>query len=363
MCHFKLDKILMISIKFKYYLDGKEIQKIDNMFDNENFTFKIDGDKVFFTTVSSPVSKFFSAEKEEKQRWKDKEQESINNFVRFVENTTQPPHLKFTKNRCNGQCLCDGSCKDDKVTGNHNSTRHKYNPIKNLDKLKNDVINYNSLPKKLTEEEVLNIIKSVQKKHLITSQPAQNVQEALKSAEQYQAKNGREESLETERFGNFLLDEDEDFNWNFTKLKPEEEKVISDWEKIPPKYQKFPFTSPEIENMSAGIVGSILSVGDKGKKVLDKEVGAKETAGKLDYSEINFNLFDLMAKRFSENKHKYGYGNTKKPLDLKQIEQATFRHLRKMIQPIEGDEETYLDHLCATATNLSIILDQLELRK
>lgn len=92
----------------------------------------------------------------------------------------------------------------------------------------------------------------------------------------------------------------------------------------------------------------------------DMEQGIKETEGKLDYSEINFNLLDLMAKRFMDNKGKYKKGNTKNIIDKDDIAWAAFRHLRKMVQPIKDDPETYLDHLAATATNLSIILDQLE---
>jgi len=88
--------------------------------------------------------------------------------------------------------------------------------------------------------------------------------------------------------------------------------------------------------------------------------GKKEIEGKLDYSEINFNLLDLMAKRFMDNKVKYPKGNTLKEIDQDEILWAAFRHIRKMIKPIEADTETYKDHLAAVATNMSIILDQIE---
>ena len=91
--------------------------------------------------------------------------------------------------------------------------------------------------------------------------------------------------------------------------------------------------------------------------------GKKETEGKLDYSEINFRLLDLMAKRFMDNKVKYPKGNSKKALDKNEILWAAFRHIRKMIQPIEDDPETYEEHLSAVLTNMSIILDQLYLEK
>lgn len=97
--------------------------------------------------------------------------------------------------------------------------------------------------------------------------------------------------------------------------------------------------------------------------ILNNTVGKKETEGKLDYSEINFRLLDLMAKRFMDNKHKYAKGNTLKDVNKDDILWAAFRHIRKMIQPIENDPETYEDHLAAVATNMSIILDQLDKNK
>ena len=93
-----------------------------------------------------------------------------------------------------------------------------------------------------------------------------------------------------------------------------------------------------------------------------KEDGVKETEGKKDYSEINLEILDLMAERFTANKHKYPKGNMKKPIDIKSLEWALFRHIKKMIQPIEEDTETYKDHLSAVLCNCSMILDQLNLQ-
>jgi hypothetical protein len=89
------------------------------------------------------------------------------------------------------------------------------------------------------------------------------------------------------------------------------------------------------------------------------KIGKKETVGKTDYSEINLEILDLMAKRFTDNKHKYPQGNMKKSIDIKGLEWALFRHVKKMIQPIETDEENYKDHLSAILCNASMILDQL----
>jgi len=87
----------------------------------------------------------------------------------------------------------------------------------------------------------------------------------------------------------------------------------------------------------------------------------KETEGKIDYSEINLGILDLMAERMQENKHKYPVGNSKKPMNIKGLEWALFRHLKKMIQPIKNDPETYKQHLSAILCNASMILDQLEI--
>ena len=95
------------------------------------------------------------------------------------------------------------------------------------------------------------------------------------------------------------------------------------------------------------------------KEVQEEKQGIKESNGKTDYSEIHLEILDLMAERFTANKHKYPRGNMKKPIDIKSLEWALFRHVKKMIQPIETDEETYKDHLSAVLCNASMILDQL----
>ena len=94
----------------------------------------------------------------------------------------------------------------------------------------------------------------------------------------------------------------------------------------------------------------------KGVKVRE---GIKENEGKIDYSEINLDILDLMASRFNANKHKYPKDNMKKQIDIKSLEWALFRHLKKMIQPIEGDKENYKDHISAILCNASMILDQI----
>jgi hypothetical protein len=103
------------------------------------------------------------------------------------------------------------------------------------------------------------------------------------------------------------------------------------------------------------------------KEIFDKlrknlEEGVKETEGKADYSEINLNILDLMSERMQKNKYKYPPGNSKKPMDVKSLEWALFRHIKKMVQPIENDPESYKEHLAAVLCNASMILNQLELK-
>jgi len=90
--------------------------------------------------------------------------------------------------------------------------------------------------------------------------------------------------------------------------------------------------------------------------------GIKESDGKTDYSEINFEILDLMAARFTANKHKYPKGNMLKPIDLDSLLWPIFRHWKKMKFPLKDDPETFRDHLSAIMCNCSMLLDQLNLR-
>lgn len=85
----------------------------------------------------------------------------------------------------------------------------------------------------------------------------------------------------------------------------------------------------------------------------------KDTQGKIDYSEIDFDIVDLMAKRFNANKHKYPKGNMLKPIDKKDLLMAMYRHWRKMYQPIPDDPETELDHIAAILCNAQMVYQQI----
>lgn len=94
-----------------------------------------------------------------------------------------------------------------------------------------------------------------------------------------------------------------------------------------------------------------------------KEEAYKETEGKIDYSEVNLDILDIAAERFTANKHKYPVGNMKKPLDKNNLTWAMFRHVKKMLQPSKGDTESYTEHLAAVICNASMILDQLKIEE
>lgn len=175
--------------------------------------------------------------------------------------------------------------------------------------------------------------------------------------------NGMPEKRSTNNFYDLSVD----------ALKTKAEEILDEVDKYQQKENggvlkggEFPYDFIEdfITSQKEVSKDDVITNSSRGEKEMMLDlVGIKETEGKLDYSEINFKLLDLMAKRFMDNKVKYPKGNSKKVLDKNEILWAAFRHIRKMIQPIENDSETYEEHLAAVATNMSIILDQLNLEK
>lgn len=88
----------------------------------------------------------------------------------------------------------------------------------------------------------------------------------------------------------------------------------------------------------------------------------KETEGKIDYINIDWDYLEGICKRISSNSSKYPKDNWKKPLDIKELAAATIRHARKILQPIEGDPESLEDHAIALGCNGMFINYQLKLR-
>ena len=83
--------------------------------------------------------------------------------------------------------------------------------------------------------------------------------------------------------------------------------------------------------------------------------GFKETGGKIDYSEINWDFITHMAHRMNQNKNKYGKDNWKLPIDLEDIEQALLRHHIAILNPRDEDTETRQEHLTAIGCNAQIL--------
>jgi hypothetical protein len=121
-------------------------------------------------------------------------------------------------------------------------------------------------------------------------------------------------------------------------------------------------TVEEINNIMDKIRSETIT-DDSIKATTDRrEEAYKENNGKTDYSEIDFDIIDLMARRFNANKHKYLKGNMLKPIDENQLLMALYRHWRKMFQPIPNDEETFEEHLAAILCNAQMIYQQRKIK-
>lgn len=125
-------------------------------------------------------------------------------------------------------------------------------------------------------------------------------------------------------------------------------------------YTEYPITPEESFKVGDTYWKSITKTGELKEEVFPQQ-GIKETVNKTDYSEVNLGVLDLMAERFTANKHKYPKGNSLKAIDVKDLCWALFRHVKKMIKEENNDPETFKDHLGAILCNGSMILDQLEI--
>ena len=57
---------------------------------------------------------------------------------------------------------------------------------------------------------------------------------------------------------------------------------------------------------------------------------------------------------------KYPPGNWKKPIDIKKLAESAIRHARKILQEVDGDEESLQDHAIALGCNGQMINYQLK---
>ena len=253
--------------------------------------------------------------------------------------TVTPFFLDEMLGKCSSQCFCDGSCKkpQEKKLGGYskpnvyvNSTRHKAREEGKFHK------------------EIVGDLEEVNK--------PKGVEVSLKELKENTI-NNVELGLDIVDILGITLCDNRDYVYKLI-----EKKISAKKDKIKTaKLHAYPLTPEEcfkddvITNSSRGEKETMEHL--QGVKETE---GIKESNGKVDYSEINLEILDLMAERFTANKHKYPKGNMKKTIDIKSLEWALFRHVKKMIQPIETDEETYKDHLSAVLCNASMILDQLK---
>ncbi len=85
----------------------------------------------------------------------------------------------------------------------------------------------------------------------------------------------------------------------------------------------------------------------------------KESNGKVDYSDLDWDYLDAICERIASNNFKYEKDNWKKPLDIRELAVAAIRHARKILQPVEGDSESLEDHAVALGCNGMFINYQL----
>ena len=323
--------------KYRYFIDGKEV---DNRTDYLNAT--MSGDYVSYFNDDSVFSVSFS------------------NF--FAENTDNNKMIKREVNGHLSDILDLGQIKG-------NSTRHKSRN--------------GEAHKELTIEEKLKIAEGLKKEALkqltITLDDIKT-----QSSPSYYTSPEKKEEIKADwidfigcgiKRGKTINYENSAEKENKEQSSKTEENLVFQKDSEIHKEELPPFTTnytddyfKRLMDVYAGNGQKYYAVSDARSEGVNEGVkrnneGVKESNGKTNYSEINLEILDLMAERFTANKHKYPQGNMKKPIDIKSLEWALFRHVKKMIQPIETDEETYKDHLSAVLCNCSMILDQLKNQK
>ena len=96
------------------------------------------------------------------------------------------------------------------------------------------------------------------------------------------------------------------------------------------------------------------------KETMEYLQGIKESNGKTDYGELDWDYIDLMAFRMSKNLEKYPPKNWQKKLEIEELAKSAIRHARKILQKINNDEETLQEHATALGCNGMMINFQLK---
>ena len=93
---------------------------------------------------------------------------------------------------------------------------------------------------------------------------------------------------------------------------------------------------------------------------LNKRTTKKETENKVDYSEIDWQFIEQLAKRMNKNKGKYPVNNWKKFSDVNELQQALLRHTLEVLNGNYADDNSEFGHLEAIALNAQFINYQLK---
>ena len=117
------------------------------------------------------------------------------------------------------------------------------------------------------------------------------------------------------------------------------------------RYHPYPKKDDVITNNSRGE-----------KETMEYLQGVKETEGKVNYGELDFDYVDSMALRMSKNLEKYPPKNWQKKMDIEELAKSAIRHARKILQQIENDEETLEEHAIALGCNGMMINYQLKVK-
>ena len=225
--------------------------------------------------------------------------------------TVTPFFLDEMLGKCSPQCYCDGSCKKpqekrlggyNKPTIKGNSTRHKSQAGEAHKEIVGDLVGINK-PLYSVQKKDFNYLKELLNKTPSPSDFKKAIDLALVETEEDLVK--------------IILEEKDD----------------------------------------------VITSSNRGEKeTMEYLQGVKETEGKVNYGELDFDYVDSMALRMSKNLEKYPPKNWQKNMDIEELAKSAIRHARKILQQIENDEETLEEHAIALGCNGMMINYQLKVK-
>jgi len=353
---------------FKYFIDGKEV---DNRTDYLNATMSgdyvsyFDGDSVFSVSFNS----FFGENTDNNKIIK----REVNGHVNSVLGGYNKPIIKSNstrhKARENGKFHVVGYLEG------INEPKYKETT---LEELKENTINNVELG--LTMVEILGVTLCDNKEYIYNML-------ARKIAE----KENREQSSKTEE--NLVFPKDSEIhkegnkncNWTMCgqieckhcypnkEFRETKEAFNKSKEELPPFTTNYSdnfldrfikIYSGEIDKLETYKVDNWVKPNDffteEFRKDINSDNGIKESNGKTDYSEIDWDFIESLAKRMNKNKSKYEAGNYKKPMDINLLKQSLLRHTIEVLKNNYQDDEDDLGHLSAIALNAQFLHYQLK---